>query len=99
MSVYGATHARFDGDRLTHLRVGLIDTTVPAWDGPQRDLEVIEVVDLITTGDDVYLVQEIEGLVPPGALLRVAVHPNGVEYLVEEGGPVTGRAIVDLPRF
>ncbi len=99
MSLYGATHARFDGEQLTHLRVALIDGRKPAWDGPTRDLTVIEVVDLITMGDLVYLIQRVEGLVPPGSQLMVSAHSDGVEYLIEKDGPVPGRSIVDLPRF
>jgi hypothetical protein len=99
MSLYGATHARFEGDQLTHLRVGLVDGGKPAWDGPMRDLKVIDVVDLITTGDSVYLIQQVDGLYPPGPKLLVAEHSDGVEYLVEDGEPEPGRSIADLPRF
>ncbi len=99
MSVFGATHARFEGDKLTHLKVGLIDTTKPAWDSPMKEMLVLQVVDLIVGGDSVYLVQGVDGVYPPGQKLAVKAHSDGVEYLVEEGDPMPGRGIKNLPAF
>jgi hypothetical protein len=99
MTVYCVTHTRYEGEKLTHLRIGRVNTTKPAWDGPMRDVPVLEVVDLITTGDDVYISQVVEALRPPGAKLEVLSHADGVEYLREVDGPVPGRGLKDLPSF
>lgn len=100
MALYGVTALRFDENgRLDRLKIGRIDGSVPAWDGPIRVATVLEVVDLVTTGDKVFLIFPVEGLTVHGPKLFVKSHSDGVEYLVEEGEPQAGRRLQDMPTF
>lgn len=100
MALYGVTAVRFDDDgKLVRLNLGRIDGSIPAWDGPIKEASVLDVVDLATTGDAVYLIFPVEGLTVHGPKLVVKSHSDGVEYLVEEGDPVQGRRLQDMPTF
>lgn len=100
MALYGVTALRFDeGGVLKRLKIGLVDGAIPAWAGPIREVSVLDVVDLMTTGDVVYLIFPVEGLTVTGPKLAVRSHANGVEYLIEEGEPAVGRRLQDMPKF
>lgn len=100
MALYGVTAVRFDeAGKLDRLKIGRIDGSVPAWDGPISEATVLEVVDLVTFGENVYLIFPLQGLTAHGPKLAVKSHANGIEYLVEDGELVEGWRLQDMPTF
>lgn len=95
MATYGISAIHIEDGRLISLRVGLIDTTVPRWAGEQREMSVLEAVDLA-------LIDTLVTIWPdgsPGPKVRTTVGPDGVEGLEAVPGHHFGKALLDLPRF
>ena len=90
-----------DGDsRLTHVRWGIVDTVRNEWVSGPAEAEVVDVVDALASGDEVWTIYTtVQGQTVPGPRLRTVGESEDAEGIETHPGPNDHRSLWDLPRF
>ena len=89
-----------DGSRLTHVRWGVVDTDRNEWVTEPAEAGVIDVVDALASGDEVWTIYtEHDGRTVPGPRLRTVGESEETEGIETHAGPDDHRTLRDLPRF
>ena len=88
-----------DGSRLTHVRWGVLDTDRNVWISGPAEAEVIDVVDALASGDEVWTVYTVQGQTVPGPRLRTVGDSAGTEGIEMHADPNDPRTLRDLPTF
>lgn len=100
--IYVIEAVRFDrhGDHVARVRWGTVDTDRNVWlDGP-READVIDVVDKVMTGTDVWTVISVDAHTVPGPKVRVIANARGIESIeLPNDHADPQRTIRDLRRF
>ena len=88
-----------DDSRVTHVRWGIVDTDRNEWiEGPD-EAEVIDVVDALMAGQEVWTIYAEGSQTVPGPRLRTAGDSEESEGIETHPGPDHHRSLRDLPRF
>jgi hypothetical protein len=100
MSVYAVSKVRLDNDgRVTHVLWGKVDTQKNQWAAGEHEAPVIEVVDAIHNGDQVYaLFPSTHGHLPDGRFVTVS-YGNGWETIALDGPPIDEREVHDIDKL
>jgi hypothetical protein len=88
-----------DESRLTHVRWGIVDTDRNEWVVGPAEAEVIDVVDALARGDEVWTIYPEHGGTVPGPRLRTVGESEETEGFETHPGPTELRTLRDLPRF
>jgi hypothetical protein len=89
-----------DDSRLTHVRWGIVDTDRNEWISGPDEADVIEVVDALMSGDEVWTIYTVQGgQTVPGPRLRTVGDSEETEGIETHPGPDDHRTLRDLPRF
>lgn len=101
MTHFAVTAARFDGDKLTALKMGELEPgdNFPAWRSPPAEVLPHEVVDRLMGGDTVTTIYQIDGHRVAGPTLRRLELADGVETVQLASPGLEGRTLRDLPTF
>ena len=89
-----------DGSRLTHVRWGIVDTDRNEWITGPAEAEVIEVLDALASGNEVWTIYTVQGdQTVPGPRLRTVGDSEETEGIETHPGPDDHRTLRDLPTF
>ncbi len=101
MSVFAVTEIKLDetNGRVVQAKMGAVITKGAEWMAALKVVEVIDVVNAIMAGDDVFTIFQMGGHPVPGPKLKVIAYPEGVEGVVIDGPETPGMTLQDLPRF
>jgi hypothetical protein len=93
---------RFDSgnDRVERVRWGKVDTIQNIWEAGPAEADVIDVVDKIMSGGEVWTIVPSEGYTLAGPKVRVVADARGVESIeLAEEGNEQRRTMRDLTTF
>ncbi|HEY2927645.1 phosphatidylserine/phosphatidylglycerophosphate/cardiolipin synthase [Piscinibacter sp.] len=88
-----------DDSRLTHVRWGIVDTDRNEWISGPAEAEVIDVVDALMSGNEVWTIYTVQGRTVPGPRLRTVGDSEEAEAIETHTDPNDHRTLRDLPRF
>jgi hypothetical protein len=88
-----------DGSRLTHVRWGIVDTDRNEWIVEPAEAEVVEVVDALMSGNEVWTIYTVQGRTVPGPRLRTVGDSEDTEGIETHPDPNDHRTLRDLPAF
>src|SRR5881409_3942537 len=86
-----------DGSRLTHVRWGIVDTDRNEWVTGPAEADVIEVIDALASGDEVWTIYAVHGQTVPGPRLRTVGESDEAKGIETQPGPDDHRILRDLP--
>ena len=101
MSVYAVTEVKFDenNSRVIQAKMGAVIVRNNEWMSAPKVVDVLEVVNAIMAGDDVFTIFHIGGHPVPGPKLKVTTYHGGVEGIVIDGPEIPNMTLQDLPGF
>jgi len=100
MSVHAVSKVKLDKDgRITAVFWGRVDTQKNQWAAPETVAPVVDVVNAIHTGDQVYaLFPSVHGHLPDRRFITVS-YDNGWETIALDGPPTHEREVHDMDRL
>ncbi|WP_372526603.1 phosphatidylserine/phosphatidylglycerophosphate/cardiolipin synthase [Piscinibacter sp.] len=99
ISVVNGVRFSDDGTRPTHVRWGIVDTDRNEWITGPAEAEVIEVIDALMGGNEVWTIYTVGSQTVPGPRLRTVGDSEETEGVETHPGPDDHRTLRDLPRF
>jgi len=88
-----------DDSRVTHVRWGTVDTDRNEWIKGPEEAEVVDVVDALMAGHEVWTIYTEQGRTVSGPRLRTVGDSEEAEGIETHPGPNDHRTLRDLPRF
>ena len=100
--IYVIESVRFDhrDEQVSRVRWGMVDTDRNIWVSGPDEADVIDVVDKVMAGTDVWTIIYIDAHTVPGPKVRIIANAHGIESIeLADGQPDPQRTIRDLRRF
>jgi hypothetical protein len=88
-----------DGSRLTHVRWGVVDTERNEWIEGPAEADVVDVIDALAAGNEVWTIYTMHGRTVPGPRLRTVGDSDATEGIETHPAPDDHRTLRDLPTF